>query len=404
MLFAQWKLVGCCLHLSLSWSASGGGQRVAGSETRRGNWSTLRGQSCRSPWAPRTGPERRARIWLPGSRTLLPTPQGFSNKPKDLEGPQWRGSWKGFTQTCTEPSTGHQTGPNTSFEGKAAVQTCFHLLVGAPLPCPITAGLVCLPACRPSRPHPFSFSFSLLIYSCPLLKEYLGCPSPLWAEAWGLLHQNCPSTCGQGSAKVGQFTFSSRYFPRIIFNLWTAPIPTNLCPKGQKPGSPGASRRVLCSQPLLHRELPEFRLPLEQTNQKARIKGNVITPCLVHWTTEAWLCFPGLFFFTLNKTQFPLPGLQPHTCFCSPQLHQHHPDINADTGCSSQKEKKLLPELSLMKCYPKWISRYISKPLLFPWGHTDTILVCLYFQPSSSSSNSLSPPTPILYYSSSVLF
>lgn len=177
VLFAQWKLVGCCLHLSLSWPASGGGQRVAGSETRRGNWSTVRGQSGRSPRAPRAGPERRARIWPPGSRTPLPTPQGFSNKPKDLEGPQWRGSWKGFTQTCTEPSTGHQTGPNTSFDGKAAVQTCFHLLVGAPLPCPITAGLICLLlACLPD----------LNLFPSPSPYWFISVPS--WRNIWVARH------------------------------------------------------------------------------------------------------------------------------------------------------------------------------------------------------------------------
>lgn len=70
------------------------------------------------------------------------------------------------TRSLQQPDP--QTGTSTSFEGKVTEQKCDHHLVHAPLPCPVPAALLFLPACLPSQPPPFSFS--LLIYFGPSLR------------------------------------------------------------------------------------------------------------------------------------------------------------------------------------------------------------------------------------------
>ena len=302
----------CCL-LSESWQGAGyspccAEQRVAGPAALQGSWSTLRGQSCRSPRAPRALPERSQGCAASREAPAAGEPHTASHSPRGLHQTKGLGgvtAKMGLKGLCTNTHwafnrPGHQTGPNTSFERKAIMQTSFYLLVHAHLPCPIAAGHIFLPACLSCQPPPFSFPLSLLIYFCPFLKEYLSCLSPVWAGAWGLRHRNCPSTCRQGSAKVGSFTYSSRYFPRIVFSLSTSAIPTTLSRKEQAAQlCPAGCCAASCCSAESRRP---FGFPRSRVITRQGFKGNVITHCLVHWTTAASSCFPGLFFSTLNTT------------------------------------------------------------------------------------------------------
>lgn len=132
-----------------------------------------------------------------------------------------------------------RTGTSTSFEGKVTEQKCDHHLVHAPLPCPVPAALLFLPACLPSQPPPFSFS--LLIYFRPSRRGIwvTSASRSLRAKALKL-----SKYVQAGGCKGGLIYFLFKVFSKGYFQH---PIPTTLPVRS---GQPGASRRAAAAAPL----------------------------------------------------------------------------------------------------------------------------------------------------------
>lgn len=220
-----------------------------------------------------------------------------------------KGLYTSTRRACNRP--GHQTGPNTSFKGKATVQTCVHVLVHASSTLPYHCRTL-LPPCLP--PFPTS-SFVLLLLPTdlflPPLEEALLLPMTYVGRSLGAKAPKPLKSVQAGECKGRLIYFLFQVFSKDYFRHLNGSHSHD--PVSERAGSPGASRRALYCQRCSAVSRRRSGFPRSKLITRQGFKGSVITRCLVHWTTAAWSCFPGIFFFTLNKTQLPLSPTAP-TC------------------------------------------------------------------------------------------